>query len=63
VEEQQHYLCPVLWGQLPYGIEYNAGPGIGLTRGSDRLLMKLNLELERFVGAVFGASSESGWFW
>ncbi len=61
VEEQQHYIFPVLWGQLPWGIEYNVGPGIGLTRGSDRLIMKFNLELERFVGSLFGASSESGW--
>src|SRR5262249_41718827 len=61
-EEQQHYLFPVLWGELPYGIEYNAGLGIGLTRGSDRLLLKFNLELERLVGSLFGPSSESGWF-
>lgn len=62
VGEQQHYVFPVLWGQLPYGLEYNVGPGIGLTRGSDRLIMKFNLELERFVGSLFGASSKSGWF-
>jgi hypothetical protein len=62
VKEQQHYLFPVLWGQLPFGIEYNVGPGIGLTRGSDRLIMKFNLELEHFVGSLFGASSDSDWF-
>jgi hypothetical protein len=38
---------------LPQGIEYNIGPGIGLTRGSDRVIVKCNLELERFVGALF----------
>ena len=49
-------------GRLPRGIEYNVGPGIGLTRGSDQVIMKFNLELERFVGAIFGPSSETGWF-
>jgi hypothetical protein len=62
LSDQQHYIFPVLWGQFPYGIEYNLGPGFGLTRGSDRVLMKFNLELERFVGAIFGPSSDSSWF-
>jgi hypothetical protein len=60
--QQQHYIFPVIWGQLPHGIEYNLGPGFGLTSGSDHVIMKFNLELERFVGAIFGPSSESGWF-
>ena len=60
--QQQHYIFPVIWGQLPHGSEYNLGPGFGLTSGSDHVIMKFNLELERFVGAIFGASSESGWF-
>jgi len=51
--EQQHYLFPAIWGQLPGGLEYNLGVGFGLTRGSDRTIVKLNLELERFVGALF----------
>ena len=51
--EQQHYIFPVLKGALPGGIEYNFGPGIGLTRGSDRVVTKLNLELEHFIGALF----------
>lgn len=59
---QQHYIFPVVWGQLPYGIEYNVGPGFGLTRGSDHVIMKFNVEIERFVGALFGPSPESGWF-
>ena len=50
---QQHYIFPVLKGELPGGIEYNVGPGIGLTRGSDRVILKCNLELEHFVGALF----------
>ncbi|MGH7781306.1 MAG: hypothetical protein ACREQR_15940 [Candidatus Binataceae bacterium] len=60
--QQQHYIFPVLWGELPHGIEYNVGPGFGLTGGSDHVIVKFNLELEHFVGAIFGPSSESGWF-
>ncbi|MGO9265701.1 MAG: hypothetical protein ACLQBA_12605 [Candidatus Binataceae bacterium] len=59
---QQHYVFPVVWGELPHSIEYNVGPGFGLTRGSDRVIVKFNVELERFVGALFGPSSDSGWF-
>ncbi len=62
LNQQQHYIFPVLWGELPHGIEYNFGPGFGLTRGSDHVVMKFNVELERFVGAIFGQSSDSGWF-
>ena len=60
--EQQHYICPVVWGELPHGIEYNLGIGYGLTRGSDRVFLKFNVELERFVGAIFKRSSDRGWF-
>ena len=60
--QQQHYIFPVIWGELPHGIEYNLGPGFGLTRGSDHVMVKFNLELERFVGAIFGPSSDKGWF-
>lgn len=60
---QQHYVFPVMWGHLPYGAEYNLGPGFGLTRGSDHVLVKFNFELERFVGALFGPSPDNGWFY
>ena len=53
ISEQQHYIFPVLRGELPGGIEYNVGPGFGLTQGSDHVLVKFNLELERFIGALF----------
>jgi hypothetical protein len=62
LSEQQHYIFSVIWGELPQGVEYNLGPGFGLTRGSDHVIMKFNLELEKFVGALFGPSSESSWF-
>jgi hypothetical protein len=51
--EQQHYLFAVLHGELPGGIEYSLGPGIGLTPGSDSVVTKLNIEIERFVGRLF----------
>jgi hypothetical protein len=60
--KQQHYLCPVIRGELPHGLEYNFGVGFGLTRGSDRLIFKFNLELERFVGALFNGSADRAWF-
>ena len=47
--------------ELPGEVEYNVGPGIGLTRGSDHVIMKFNLELERFIGTIFRHSAESGW--
>jgi hypothetical protein len=53
LREQQHYVFPVLRGEFSRGVEYNVGPGIGLTSGSDRVIVKFNLELERYVGALF----------
>jgi hypothetical protein len=53
LHEQQHYIFPVIRGAFPDGIEYSVGPGIGLTRGSDQIITKFNLEIEHFVGALF----------
>ena len=52
LSEQQHYLFPVIHGKLFHVLGYNFGPGIGLTRGSDQVIVKLNVELEHFVGAL-----------
>jgi len=60
--EQQHYIFPVAWGELPHGLKYSIGPGFGLTRGSDHVLVKFNLEIERFIGSTFGASPDGNWF-
>jgi hypothetical protein len=62
LHEQQHYIFPVLWGSLPSGIEYNVGPGFGLTSGSDRVIVKFNIEFEKYVGALFKTSDSDGWF-
>lgn len=53
LHEQQHYIFPVMRGEFSRGIEYSIGPGIGLTRGSDRVITKFNLEFEHFIGALF----------
>ena len=53
----------MVWGHLPYGAEYNIGPGFGLTRGSYYVLIKFNFEVERFVKALFGPSPDNGWFY
>jgi hypothetical protein len=58
-KEQQHYIFAVARGEWR-GIEYSVGPGFGLTRGSDRVIVKFNLGLEKYIGALFGPSS--GWF-
>lgn len=62
LRDQQHYVFPSVWGELPGGLEYNVGVGFGLTPASDHVIFKVNLELERFVSALFHASREGGWF-
>jgi hypothetical protein len=62
LSRQQHYVFPVVQGELLEGFEYSLGLGFGLTRGSDHVIMKFNLALERFVGAIFGPSTDSSWF-
>jgi hypothetical protein len=57
-KEQQHYIFPVVWGES-HGIEYSVGPGFGLTRGSDRVIVKFNIAVEKYIGAIFGPSSGS----
>ncbi len=49
---QQHYIFPVVDTWLPGGIRFNVGAGFGLTRGSDRVITKFNIEFERFVGTL-----------
>ena len=52
---QQHYIFPVVRGELPGDIEYNLGPGIGLTRGSDRLITKFSIEFKGLVSELWQA--------
>jgi hypothetical protein len=57
LNQQQHYVFPVIFGVLPGGFEYNVGVGLGLTGGSDRVLTKFNLECERYLGTLFKSHS------
>jgi hypothetical protein len=63
---QQHYIFPVVRGELPGDIEYNLGPGIGLRRGSDRLITKFSIEFKGLVSELWQAFSRdqghSGFF-
>ncbi len=52
LHQQQHYVFPVLRGAFADGIEYSFGPGIGLTRGSDQVITKFNVEFEHFIGSI-----------
>ncbi len=47
---QQHYIFPVV-DTFIQDIHVNFGAGFGLTRGSDRVITKLNIELEKYVGS------------
>jgi hypothetical protein len=62
LREQQHYIFPVMWGTLPNGIEYSVGPGFGLTAGSDHVIVKFNVEFEKYIGALFKSTGDGGWF-
>ena len=44
--EQEHYVFPVLYGRLARGLRFVAGPGFGLTRASDPLILRLGIEYE-----------------
>ena len=63
LSRQQHYIFPVIQGELLETFEYSLGPGFGLTRGSDHVVVKFNLELERFIGATVGPSPDSSWWY
>ncbi|HEY1372774.1 MAG TPA: hypothetical protein VGH50_09930 [Candidatus Binatia bacterium] len=54
--EQQHYIFATARGEWR-GIEYSVGPGFGLTHGSDRMILKFNVALEKYIGAVFSPSN------
>ena len=63
IKEQQHYIFPVIKGELPIGLEYNFGVGVGLTSDRIVVVVKFNLALEKYIGAIFGPSSSNAWLW
>lgn len=52
LSEQQHYIFPVVDIWLPHDLYINFGAGFGLTRNSDRVITKLNIEFEHFIGTL-----------
>ena len=62
-KEQQHCIFPVVKGKLPHRLEYNFGVGVGLTSGSDHVVVKFTVELEKYIGAIFGPSSTKASLW
>jgi hypothetical protein len=47
---QEHYVLPLLYGRIARGLKFAAGPAFGLTRASDRVLLKLSVEYEFTLG-------------
>ena len=43
---QQHYVFPTLYGRLARGLKFVVGPGFGLTRASDPVIVRLGVEYE-----------------
>src|SRR5207245_1559435 len=56
--EQEHYVFPVLYGRLARGLKFVAGPGFGLTRASDPVLLKLGIEYEFTLAGGGGGLDE-----
>jgi hypothetical protein len=54
--EQEHYVFPVLYGRLARSVNWVVGPGFGLTRGSDPVLLKLGIEYEFTLGGRGGST-------
>jgi hypothetical protein len=48
--EQEHYVFPVVYGKLFDGLKLAVGPGFGLSRGSDKVILKAQIEWEFTVG-------------
>jgi hypothetical protein len=46
LSQQQHYIVPVILMRLPRRLRLNFGPGFGLTRRSDPVIAKFEVEFE-----------------
>jgi len=44
--EQEHYVLPILYTALSHGLKVAIGTGFGITRASDPVIIKLNVEYE-----------------
>jgi len=45
-QAQQHYVFPTLYGRLARGVKFVVGPGFGLTRASDPVILRIGVEYE-----------------
>src|SRR5207249_11777100 len=55
--EQQHYVFPSLYGQITRGVRFVLGPVFGLTRASDQVIVKFQVEYEFTPETLFRRSS------
>src|SRR5262249_13787882 len=62
-KEQKHCIFSVVKGELPHGLEDNFGAGVGLTSGSDHVVVKFKVELAKYICAIFGPSYTKAWLW
>jgi hypothetical protein len=44
--EQEHYVFPMLFGRLAHGLYFQVGPGFGLTKSSDPVILRARIEYE-----------------
>ena len=55
--EQEHYVLPVLYAALSHGLKVAIGTGFGITRASDPVVLKLQVEYEfAWPGGLAGTS-------
>ena len=54
---QQHYIFPSLYGEVTRGVKFVVGPGFGLTRASDQVIVKFQVEYEFTPETLFQRSS------
>ena len=47
---QEHYILPVVYARIFDGLKLAVGPGFGLTRGSDKVILKAHVEWEFTIG-------------
>lgn len=44
--QQEHYVFPMLFGRLGNGVNFQVGPGFGITPASDKVILRARVEYE-----------------
>jgi hypothetical protein len=57
--EQEHYVLPAIYGRVIPGLKFAFGPAFGITRASDPVIVRLNVEYEFTFPFGGGVSSPS----